>query len=142
MIQDKRHQSDPGFQNAGSRIYRLEYGVMTIAIVVFIAWRCIYVSGSINILEIVLWAIIPDLVVFVPIGLASKRGKWPSWGATLYNFFHTIIIWIAAFVVSWVVLKTPHWELLGWLGHIMTDRAVGFGLREKRIASLNHVDLR
>lgn len=135
MIQDKRHPSVPGFQNVGSRLYRLEYGVMTIVMIAFIAWRYLYVLAGINIPEIVLWAVIPDLVVFVPIGLASRKGDWPPWGATLYNLFHTVIVWIAVFAVTWVVFKSPHWELLGWLGHITTDRAVGFGLRETRIVS-------
>ena len=56
-IQGMRRQSEPSFQNVFSRLYRLEYGIMTIVIVVFLAWRYFYALGSINIPAIVLWAI-------------------------------------------------------------------------------------
>jgi hypothetical protein len=128
----ERSQFSPDFQGARSRLYRSEYAVITVAILAFLVWRYLYAGGGINILEIVFWAIFPDLAAFIPIGVASKKGVWPAWGASLYDFFHTILVWTAIFAVTWIILKTPHWELLGWLGHISTDRAVGYGLRETR----------
>ncbi len=125
-------QSGPGFQGAKSRLYRAEYALITIAIIVFLVWRYLYASGTLNILEFILWIIFPDLAAFIPIGVASKKGVWPNWGASLYNFFHTILVWTAIFAVTWIILRTPHWELLGWLGHITTDRAVGYALRETK----------
>jgi hypothetical protein len=126
----ENRQSGPGFQGARSKLYRSEYALITLAILVFFAWRYLHAPGGINILEIVFWAIFPDLAAFIPIGLASKKGVWPAWGSYLYNLFHTIIVWTAIFGIAWIVFRAPHWELLGWLGHITTDRAVGYGLRE------------
>jgi hypothetical protein len=122
----------PGFQDARSILYRSEYAVITIAILVSLAWYELYGSGHLNILEIVFWAIFPDLAAFIPIGLASRKGDWPDWGSYVYDLFHTILLWIAIFVLTWILLKTPHWELLGWLGHITADRAVGYGLRDTK----------
>ena len=68
---------------------------------------------------------------FVPIGLSSKRREWPSWGASLYNVFHTILVWGGVFVVAWLALGSVYWPLLGWLGHITVDRASGYALRAR-----------
>ena len=135
MSQQKEPRSGqfgPGFQNARSRLYRSEYALITVSILIFLAWRYIYSSGSVSILEIAFWAIFPDLVAFAAIGAASKKGVWPTWGSYVYNVSHTILVWAAVFAVTWVVLGSPHWELLGWLGHISADRAVGYGLRETK----------
>ena len=47
----------------------------------------------------------------------------------MYNLTHTILVWGAAFVVLWVLSGAVYLPLLGWLGHIAVDRAVGYGLR-------------
>lgn len=130
MTDKSKKELGPGFQDAESKLYRLEYAVISLSILGFVVWKIVYGSGSFSILELVLWAIFPDLAAFIPIGLKSKNGAWPSWGANVYNLFHNIVVWSAIFLLVWLVLRTPHWELLGWLGHITTDRAVGFGLRK------------
>ena len=129
-------QSGPRFQNARSPLYISEYAVITIAILAFLVWRYLYAPGGVDAIEVVFWVIFPDLAAFIPIGIASKKGAWPAWGAYVYNFFHTILVCVAVFAILWVILKTPHWELLGWLGHISTDRAVGYGLRETKPTKL------
>lgn len=75
------------------------------------------------------WIVFPDIAAFLPIGLSSKRKEWPSWGSYLYNFFHTFLVWGLAFTAAWLVLGVPYIPILGWLGHMTADRAIGYGLR-------------
>jgi hypothetical protein len=120
----------PGFQDARSRLYRAEYAAISLTIVSYLIWRTVY-AGGVDWLQVALWAIFPDIVAFVPIGASSKRREWPSWGSNLYNLFHTILVWAAAFAATWALSGVVYWPLLGWLGHITVDRAVGYGLRAK-----------
>jgi len=117
----------PGFQDARSSLYRAEYAAISITIIAFLIWRTIYVE--VDWLQVAFWVIFPDLVAFAGIGLSSRRRKWPSWGSTLYNLFHTILLWEGCFLGAWAAFGTPYWPLLGWLGHISIDRAVGYTLR-------------
>ena len=118
----------PEFQGSRSILYRTEYGVLTIALLAYLIWRG-SVFGGIDWFHVVFWAIFPDLGAFIPIGLSSQRKTWPPWGAGLYNFFHTILIWGVAFLAAWIALGAVYWPLIGWLGHITADRAMGYGLR-------------
>lgn len=118
----------PSFLKADSFLYRLEYGVITLAILAYLLWRTFY-GGGIEWIQTFLWILFPDLVAFIPIGL-SRRAPWPSWGAYLYDLVHTVLAWGLTFAVSWWMFNAPVWPLLGWLGHITADRALGFGLRE------------
>ena len=118
----------PGFQNARSRFYRAEYGALSITILVYLVWRTLN-FGGVDWLQVIFWAVFPDVVTFIPIGLSSERSAWPSWGANLYNFFHTVLVWGLSFVGLWAAMGVVYWPLFGWLGHITTDRAVGYGLR-------------
>jgi len=91
-------------------------------------WRTFYLGG-VDWLKVVFWAVFPDVVSFLGIGLSSKRKEWPSWGSNLYNFFHTFLVWGGALAISWIALGVVYWPLFGWLGHITVDRAVGYALR-------------
>lgn len=118
----------PGFQDARSKLFRAEYAAFSLAIIAYLVWQSIYLGG-IDWLQVIFWVAFPDLISFIPIGASSKRKDWPSWGPSLYNVFHTMLIWGVAFVGFWVILGHVYWPLLGWLGHITVDRAVGFTLR-------------
>ena len=118
----------PGFQEAGSRLYRAEYAAVSVAIVGYLVWRSVYLGG-IDWLQVIFWVILPDLIPFIPIGASSNRREWPSWGPNLYNLSHTILVWGAAFAASSALLGVVYWPILGWLGHITVDRTVGYGLR-------------
>jgi len=120
----------PGFQPAGSKLYRAEYAAITIWIGAYLVWRTFY-AGGLNWFEAVFWVAFPDLAAFIPIGASSQWRTWPPWGAGVYNFFHTLLVWIAAFVLLLAATKSPYWPILGWLGHITADRAVGYGLRAR-----------
>jgi|SRR5450759_576941 hypothetical protein len=118
----------PGFQEASSKLYKAEYAAVTAAILAYLVYRWLYLGG-LDWASTVFWIVFPDLSAFIPIGLSSKRKEWPAWGSYLYNISHTVLAWGLASVAVWFVLGTPYWPILGWLGHITADRAVGYGLR-------------
>jgi Domain of unknown function (DUF4260) len=126
-------QFGPGFQVATSRLYRTEYAAASAAIIGYLIWRTYYLGG-IDWLQVIFWAAFPDLASFIPIGVSSKRREWPSWGATLYNVFHTLLVWGTVFAALWAATGTVYWPLFGWLGHITVDRASGYGLRARPVA--------
>jgi len=118
----------PDFQEAGSRLYRAEYGAVSLAIVGYLIWKGLF--GGIDVLQTIFWALFADLAAFIPIALSSQRREWPDWGAYLYDAVHNVITWGFAFVMVWIVVGVPSWPMLGWLGHITVDRTVGYGLRK------------
>jgi hypothetical protein len=121
----------PGFQSAKSRLYRAEWGGITLVLLGYIVWRALY-AGGIDILQTLFWAAFPDLMAFIPIGLASRERRWPEWGASIYNVVHTLLLPGAILLVLVFVLGTVYLPLLGWLLHITADRALGFGLRRRK----------
>ncbi|MBI2591639.1 MAG: metal-dependent hydrolase [Candidatus Brennerbacteria bacterium] len=40
---------------------------------------------------------------------------------TLYNYSHSIIIFVLIFALVYFIFKKPRWEMLAWLGHIFID---------------------
>ena len=118
----------PDFQPSGSKLYRAEYAAATAAILAYLIYRWLYLGG-LDWLSTIFWVLFPDLIVFIPIGLSSRRREWPEWGSYVYDTFHSALVWGLAFGALWLVLGTPYWPILGWLGHIAADRAVGYGLR-------------
>jgi hypothetical protein len=123
----------PGFLRLNSRVYRAEYAVATIAILLLLfGWRGLILKDLpwSAVLLTVFWAIWPDLVAFVPIGLASGSSRaWPPWGPALYNSVHNLLVWGAVFVLWSVLAGQIVWPLLAWAGHITADRATGYHLR-------------
>ena len=120
----------PGFQGARSGFYRIEYAALSAAIFAYVVWRSLYLGG-IDWIQFVFWFLFPDLVAFIPIGLSSKRREWPSWGVSLYNLSHTILVSGAVLAVLWVLFGVAYWPLFGWLAHITVDRTSGYGLRAR-----------
>jgi len=120
----------PGFQDAGSKLYRAEYAAISLTIFGYLAWRAVSLGG-VDWIQLGFWVIFPDLLAFSGIALSSKRREWPSWGPDLYNSSHTILLWGVVFAASWFALGTIYWPLFGWLGHITLDRAVGYALRDR-----------
>jgi len=125
----------PGFQSSTSRLIRGEYALITVAILGYLVWSYRSGIGWVALGTLVFFALLPDIISFIPIGLFSshepEKDTWPSWGSTLYNACHTILVWTTIFVVAWVLLGNPYLPLLGWLIHIMADRSLGFSLRNK-----------
>ena len=103
--------------------------ITIILLVVLFYWR-LFVVNDLNLLTTVFWIVFPDLGSFIPIGLAMREAKeWPRWGPSLYNFFHTFLVWIPVFAVWSILSGGVQWPLLGWAGHITADRPVRYYLR-------------
>ncbi len=128
----------PGFLRLNSISYRLEMLLITIILLVVLFYWRLFVVKDLNLLETIFWIIFPDLASFIPIGLAARGAKeWPRWGPTLYNFFHTLLVWIPVVAIWSILSGAVQWPLLGWAGHITADRSVGYYLRA---ASKRRVD--
>lgn len=89
----------------------------------------------------IFFGIFPDLVAFTPVFayiffealfrhhrlmFASPQdatGPIPLEGLThhLYELSHSLVIWAAAFGLTWLVIKKIPWPLLGWALHICID---------------------
>jgi hypothetical protein len=129
----------PGFLRLNAWPYRAEYAAATIAIlIVLFGWRGVIEHDLpwTVLLAVGFWALWPDLVAFLPIGLASRDGtRWPHWGPGLYNVFHSLLVWAVVFALwSWLNGQIG-WPLLAWAGHITADRAAGFHLRASQAPS-------
>ena len=40
---------------------------------------------------------------------------------TLYQYSHSLVIWLLVFFIVWLIWRRPRWELLGWMFHILID---------------------
>jgi hypothetical protein len=126
-------KAGPGFLRLNSKIYRLEMLLVTIAIVLILFYWRLFVVKDLNVYLAIFWIVWPDLGSFIPIGLATRVAKdWPRWGASLYNLLHTLLLPIPVLAVWSVLAGSIQWPLLGWIGHITMDRAVGYYLRAGR----------
>jgi uncharacterized protein DUF4260 len=125
---DSQSGIGPGFQAAGSKLYRAEYAAATLAILGYLISKWLYMGG-LDWSATIFWILFPDIAAFIPIGLSSKRKEWPAWGSYLYDVFHTALVWGLTFGAFWLLTGSPYWPILGWLGHISADRALGYGLR-------------
>lgn len=88
------------------------------------------------------WGVFPDLFAFTfPFALRFynaifgdgvsffarpelEGGKIPAGFDTahyLYNYSHSLVIFIVVFVLVWISYKRPRYELLGWALHILID---------------------
>ncbi len=103
-------------------------------------------ADGIGVWHAIAWGVFPDLFAFTPafIGLfwllatgQMSVGEWPGrHGASepagdgtpalqlagyLYNFSHSLIIFVLIFGLAWLLMRKPVWEMLGWLLHIIMD---------------------
>lgn len=93
------------------------------------------------------WGVFPDLAAFTPLFIwlfwklifggrsffcfgeaacaASSRMLPPmaleNLTKNLYKFSHSLIIFLAVFILAYLILRRPRWELGGWLLHILID---------------------
>ncbi|HEY6237619.1 MAG TPA: hypothetical protein VIZ68_00340 [Thermoplasmata archaeon] len=122
----------PGFLRLTAWPYRAEMAVATIVLFLMVFyWRGLVV-GDLNVPLAIGWVVFPDVAAFLPIGISSRGGRrWPTWGPTLYNVFHSLLVWAPVFLLWSVLEGHVEWPLLGWAGHITADRATGFYLRAR-----------
>lgn len=85
------------------------------------------------------FGVFPDFfaftIPFILVGFKIITGEMPmsSFGehhgvssgfdiaSTLYQYSHSVVIWLIVFLIVWAVSKRPRYELLGWLLHILID---------------------
>jgi len=109
--------------------------VLTTGLIAILVWR--FVVGDLNVVATIFWFLWPDLVAFVPIGVAVRGGReWPSWGPGLYNVAHTFLVVVPVIAVWSIVAGGIEWAILGWAGHISLDRAVGYYLRARKAVAV------
>ncbi len=93
------------------------------------------------------WGVFPDLFAFtIPFILVIFRVitgelSLSSFGdhhgpvagfdlaSYLYQYSHSLVIWVAVFAIVWIISKRPRYELLGWALNILIDipsHAIGF----------------
>ena len=80
--------------------------------------------------------LVPDLFSFgvlwtaATLGLAQKpdfshgtppASSIPQYVHQLYNATHSFIVFLAVFILIWLLLKRPVWELFAWGLHILID---------------------
>ena len=135
----KPPRTGPAFLRLNSIAYRLEMLLITIILLVVLFYWRLFVVKDLNILTTFLWIVFPDPASFIPIGFAMRGAKeWPRWGPSLYNFFHTFLVWIPVVAIWSILSGGVEWPLIGWAGHIMADRSFGYYLRaasRRRVAS-------
>jgi hypothetical protein len=84
------------------------------------------------------WGIFPDLFAFgapmivsivafltgqITFGGISHHGVSGGFdlASSLYNYSHSLVIFVAVFLIVWAYYRRPRWELLGWALHILID---------------------
>lgn len=85
------------------------------------------------------WGIFPDLFAFsIPSFIGIYKiivGQLPltafgdhhgpvagfNLAHNLYQYSHSLVIWVVVFFVVWAIFRRPRYELLGWGLHIMID---------------------
>ena len=93
------------------------------------------------------WGVFPDLFAFtIPFIVALYKiitGELTSssfgshhapvgtfdLASYLYQYSHSLVIWVAVFLIVWAISRRPRYELLGWALHILIDipsHAIGF----------------
>ena len=104
--------------------------LVTVAIILILFYWRLFLVRDLNVYLTIFWIIWPDLGSFIPIGLATRDGStWPRWASSLYNFLHTLLVAVPVLAVWSFITGAVQWSLLGWVGHITMDRAVGYYLR-------------
>jgi hypothetical protein len=89
-------------------------------------------KARIGLVWFAIWTMFPDLFAFSPeviaglwnriTGSASAHvldfhhvgAQWGWLDVDLYDIGHSLIIFVAVFLVVWAILRRPLWEMLGW----------------------------
>lgn len=113
----------------GTRLHRIEHALLALALGALLVW-VVFVARWTDGWRALAWLVAPDLV-FVPIALASRSrgGRWPAWGAPLYNAAHSHVTLLLGWTGASLLQGHIVWPMLAWAVHIEADRALGFDLR-------------
>lgn len=115
----------------GTKLHRIEHACLALALAAFLGW-IVFVARWTDGWRVLVWLVVPDLV-FVPIafGMRSRGGRWPRWGAPLYNAAHTYVSMLAGWIGASIIAGHVIWPMLAWALHLEIDRALGFDLRRE-----------
>lgn len=113
----------------GTRLHRVEHALLAAVLAGVLAWL-IFWERRTDPWRALGWLVMPDLV-FIPIAIASRSrgGRWPAWGAALYNASHSYVTMLASWAISSGAAGHLVLPMLAWALHIELDRALGFDLR-------------
>lgn len=113
----------------GTRLHRVEHAVLALALAALMGW-IVFAARWTDVWRALGWVVVPDLV-FIPIAfmMRSRGGRWPRWGAPLYNAAHTYATMLPSWLLASLVAGHVVWPMLAWALHIELDRALGFDLR-------------
>jgi hypothetical protein len=108
---------------------RLGYAILAAALVALIL--LVYARETVGWWPVVVFALAPDIPLFLGVGRGLERGRLHPRAVPLYNAVHRfwgpLALGAAAVAASlpsaWLVAA------LAWAIHIAIDRAVGYGLR-------------
>jgi hypothetical protein len=93
-------------------------------------------TAKLGILWLVVWTMFPDLLAFSPDVIAGLWHRLTGsgagdvldfhhvgtlWGAGLYELGHSLVVFLAVFIIVWVMHRRPLWEMFGWALHILLD---------------------
>ena len=85
------------------------------------------------------WGVVPDFfaftapfivalynIIFGGLSFSNTRGPTQvvegfDLASYLYQFSHSLVIFILVFILVWFISKRPRWEMLGWALHIVID---------------------
>src|SRR3989344_3824981 len=81
------------------------------------------------------FGVLPDLLAFGPFFVSIFLGfrNWPGFNDTeppnpelipsyvsnIYNVTHSLVIFLAVFLIVWIILRRPFWEMSAWVLHIL-----------------------
>jgi hypothetical protein len=108
---------------------RLGYAILAMALVSLIV--LVYSRETVGWWPVVVFALAPDLPLFLGVGRGLERGRLHPRAVPLYNAVHRFwgplvlaaFALVASLPAAWLVAA------LTWATHIAIDRAVGYGLR-------------
>jgi hypothetical protein len=75
--------------------------------------------------------IAPDLAVALGMGRGLKPGQLHPRAVPLYNALHVLAGPAVLAVAAWWLGRPWLGAALAWCAHVLFDRAVGFGLRDR-----------
>ena len=102
---------------------------------------------KVSVLKTAAWGLFPDVFAFGPafawlfyliatgalsfsefpgvhhVGEPASGNSLPALqlASALYNFSHSIIMFALVFLLAWLIMQRPVWEMGGWLLHIIMD---------------------
>jgi uncharacterized membrane protein len=114
-----------------TKIHRIEYAVALVLLFFAVYRMRLVVDFSQAAFFFAFMLLAPDAVTFAPyIWLRLSKHELRA-AHRFYNAVHTFIFVGIFAAATWLLYGSINWLLTGaWFGHILLDRALGFGLKD------------